>query len=128
MKKVILSLFVLLVLANPVFASHWVPVDGNDYLVDTESIQYNLERKLVQCWVKSVDSRGKSFDLLLINCKNRTYSIKKIVKYDNEGECLGSYSYSSGNKENIVPDSRVEALYEYAKIELLIREVKAHGM
>ena len=136
MKKIssviFLSFAVLFLLVGCVGSSSHLVNSGNDVSYNTENIQNNGGKYIVQVWEKEVysdkgrkeliqkmrdnemsteryDKLKETMTLYEIDCKKKRRNILSVTDYDTGGKILFSHSYDKQEWVYIVPDSKFDS-------------------
>lgn len=132
MKKILVLLFFLL-FTLPVCAANWKQIDDKKY-VDLDSIEKYTDRydsrknEIYSFWIKSLNDKSSLFTDLekqynkkiwyqmtrnLVDCKNKTISLKSITTYDLNGYTIETFETPDYSIKwtSIVPDSIGEGYY-----------------
>ncbi|MCM1338829.1 MAG: hypothetical protein NC191_04080 [Muribaculaceae bacterium] len=135
MKRIILTIFILICSISSVSARTWVQVDDYHY-IDKDSIKtyvndqrtYDFDKRIF--WIKSIGNEiyqqvethsdeEVSYGLLqcIIDYQKQTIAAKAGAIYDKNGQVISSYTYEDYELkwDSIIPDSYAEYWAELVK-------------
>lgn len=134
MKKILLVFGIMIFLLQPVFGVNWTQMSNKRY-IDLDSVQkfndsydYNFNKYIF--WEKYLNDKSNIFtnakklygkkiwyslNYIIINCENKTITVKSYTDYDLSGNVLGSNTYQDIllNWDPIAPETIGDDYYNF---------------
>lgn len=122
MRRVILTLLLLLCLCVPAYAANWVEIykdDNGVKYVDTDSIAQHTSpenHEYVTVWNKSVTSIGELY--FFFNAYNKEIKQMQMLSlyvYDEDGKlkATGAWTFEVSKYQEIIPSTFSEKIYDF---------------
>lgn len=118
MKKILVSLLLLLSFYVPSFASSWYYIghekyNNRQYFIDNASVVKNFDGSTT-VWAR-INFPNGNYQLQRINVtKDRRHALLSAIEYDTDGNIINRYTVPSYMVKyfDVIPGSMGEALYE----------------